>query len=79
MTNSEATVKDGLQDTKSTVDSSGQPLDSKQTEVNYEKQYKELQGEFDKRNESSYKKDLKLAELDKKYILCYSAGLDHQQ
>jgi len=37
--------------------------------VDYEKQYKELQGEFDRRNEKSFKKDLKLAELDKKYIL----------
>jgi len=53
---------------KANENSDGQSQDGGSS-VDYEKQYKELQGEFDRRNEKSFKKDLKLAELDKKYIL----------
>lgn len=64
-------IKAWLQEDKSTENSNaGQTQDgTKKTEVDYEKQYKELQGEFDRRNEASFQKDLKLAELNKKYIL----------
>jgi len=65
----EATTNHGLQDNQPEHSQDGQVQTDKTEGLDYEKQYKELQGEFDRRNEISFKKDLKLAELNKRYIL----------